>query len=145
MNVCVKLVSKMRVNRLNEIWKTIISPFQESFVPGRQSIDNIVLCQEFIHSLRYRTARKGGIIFKLDLEKSYGRLEWRFIEKTLIMAGIPSRTTSVIMKLTTSGSFKLLWNGEATNSIVPSRGLCHGDPLSPYIFVLCLESLGRQI
>lgn len=36
-------------------------------------------------------------------------------------------------------------NGEVTNNIKPSRGLWHGDPMSPYIFILCLEQFGHWI
>lgn len=38
-------------------------------------------------------------------------------------------------------SLKILWNGESTDPIYPSRGIHQEDPLSPYIFVLCLERL----
>lgn len=74
-NVSLKLVYKMIVNTIKEIWKCIISTFQASIVPGRQSINNIMLRQEFIHSLRQSKFKKGGIIIKLDLEKAYNRVE----------------------------------------------------------------------
>lgn len=70
-NVCVKVVSKMLVNRLKEIICDIVSLNQPSFIPGRQSVDNVIICQEVVHSMRYTTARKGGMILKLDLEKAY--------------------------------------------------------------------------
>lgn len=29
--------------------------------------------------------------------------------------------------------------------VTPSRGICEGDPISPYIFVLCMERLSQYI
>lgn len=101
--------------------------------------DIIVLCQELIHSLRHSKSRKGGIIIKFDLDKAYDRMERKYIEETLNDAAIPLMTASVTMRLITSGSCRLLWNREFTNSIRPSRGLRLGDLLSSYDFVLCME------
>lgn len=50
-NVCVKVVTKMIVNWLKEVLDDIISPYQTSFIPGRHSADNIVICQEVVHTL----------------------------------------------------------------------------------------------
>lgn len=73
-NGIMKLVTKFIINRLKETWKMIISPVQASFIPGRQGIDNVVLCQEVLHSLRYTSSKKGGVVLKLDLEKAYDRM-----------------------------------------------------------------------
>src|ERR1044072_6652990 len=40
---------------------------------------------------------------------------------------------------------QLIWNGEALDSFVSECGIIQGDPISPYIFVLCLERLSQLI
>lgn len=122
-NTMYKLVLKMVVNRLKDVWKMLIAPHQASFVPGYQSINNVILCQEFVHSMRFTKARKGAALINLDLEKAFDQLEWGFIEETLQDAGLPDSLASVIMKLVSSGSYRMLWNGETTDDIRPSRGL----------------------
>ena len=42
-------------------------------------------------------------------------------------------------------SYSILVNGEPKGEIFPSRGICQGEPLSPYLFLLCSEGLNRMI
>ena len=49
------------------------------------------------------------------------------------------------MALVTMTSFSILLNGAPSSTFTPSRGLRQGDPLSPFLFVLMMEGLGRVI
>ena len=95
--------------------------------------------------MRRKKGKKGWMLLKLDLEKAYDRIRWDFLEDTLIAAGFPECWIGWIMKCVSGPSMQLLWNGEKTDAFMPSRGLRQGDPLSPYLFVLCLERLCHQI
>lgn len=130
-NTIYKLISKILVNRLKEAWRGLILTFQASFVLGHQSTGNVILCQDFVHSFRSTKARRGAMILKVDLEKAYNCLEWPLIEESLLDAGLPIELVGVIMWMISSGSCKLMWNGNATDVIRPSRELRQGFPLSP--------------
>lgn len=141
-NVAYKLVSKVIVKRLKHLMKELISLCQASFLPGCQGLDNVVILQEFVHSLRFTKAKKGAAIIKVGLEKAYDQMEWAFVEQTLEDAGMLGKIVYVIMKLLSCGSCYLICNEEATDGFKPSRGLHQGDPLSSNLFVQCMERLG---
>ena len=68
-----------------------------------------------------------------------------FIVDTFHDIEIPDRLLSVIMKCLTSTTMQISWNGDVYDVFKPSRGFRQGDPLSPYIFVLCMERLSQLI
>lgn len=64
-NTVFKLVSKIVDSRLKEAWKVLISPYQVSFIHGYQSSNNVIICQEFVHYMRFTKAKKGAVVNKL--------------------------------------------------------------------------------
>lgn len=82
---------------------------------------------------------------KSDQEKAYDRVSWDFIRASLQVAGVFKMLVSVIMKVIFTSTMQILWNGVFTQKFKPARGIRQGCPLSPYLFVLCMEWLGRII
>lgn len=121
----------------------LISQNQSSLVPGRDIADNIIVVQEVVHSLKGFRGTKTGIVLKIDLEKAYDRISWDFLRDTLTTVGFPDQFVRVIMGCVTSTSFQVLWNEGMIEGFQTSRGVRQGDPLSPYLVVLCMERLRR--
>ena len=144
-NTMYKIITKIIVARLRSFLDKIISPLQMPFVPGRKGIDNVIIVQEIIHTLSRKKGRVGYMAIKIDLEKAYDKLEWSFIRDMLIRANLPVDLIDIIMSCISTVSTSILFNGEALDPIYPSRGIRQGDPLSPYLFIICMEFLGQLI
>ena len=144
-NTIYKVISKIIVLRIRHLLPSLISPMQIAFIEGRRGTDNVIIAQELIYSLRKRKGRTGFMVVKIDLEKAYDRLEWSFIKMVLEHFGFSENMIRLIMSCVSSTTTALLFNGSKLESFQPSRGIRQGDPISPYLFLLCMEFLGAQI
>ena len=72
-------------------------------------------------------------------------VEWVCLEKIMEKLGFAKRWRSFVMKFVTSVNYAIKVNGCPMGSITPTRGICQGDSLSSYLFLLCAEGLSSLI
>ena len=85
------------------------------------------------------------MVIKIDLEKAYDKLDWSFIKEVLVAANFSPNLIQLIMSYVSTVSTSILFNGGVLNPFLPFGGIQQGDSLSPYLFILCMEVLGRII
>lgn len=144
-NTVYKIILKILVHRLRPLLPSLISSMQAAYLEGRRASDNVIITQELIYSFRKRKDKDGYMVVKIDLEKAYDRLEWSFIKMVLVHFGFPENIIKLIISCVSTALTSLLFNGSKLESFHPLRGIRQGDPISPYLFLLCMEFLGAQI
>jgi hypothetical protein len=144
-NTIYKIVSKVIVERLKDSIATLVSPFQTGFVPGRNIHENIIVAKEMAHTMHRMKGKRGAFAIKVDLAKAYDKISWEFIWRILVEINFPEALINVIMHSVTSVMTNVKWNGMRTEFFKPQRGIRQGDPISPYLFVLCMDKLSHII
>jgi len=96
-NVIYKIISKVLANRLKAVLPHIISANQSSFIPGRLISDNILVANETLHSMQTRHWGKTGYVaLKLDMNKTYDRVEWVFLDSVMQRMGFAPKLRVLI-------------------------------------------------
>ena len=144
-NFYYKIISKILVLRLRPILSKLIDPSQVAFIPERWIVENVMLAQVMVHTFNHLKRKKGSVGFKLNFKKAYDSLEWDFILTILRSIDFDPKFVNLIHQCISTVKFTLLLNGSKISTILPSRGLRQGDPLSPYLFILCVDVVARLI
>ena len=145
-NVVYKLISKVLANRLKVTLPHLITENQSVFLSERLITDNVLVAFEVMHYLEHkRDGKDCYMAVKLDMSEAYNRVKWGFIEKVMERMGFHERWIALVMHCISTISYSILMNGVAYGSIIPTRGLRQGDPLSLYLFLLCTDGLSSLI
>lgn len=144
-NTSYKIISKLMAGRMKGLLDKIISPYQSAFIPGREISDNITKAHELIHKMRNKRGKNGLMGIKIDMSKAFDRVEWSFLIQILKKIGFSKKWCNLIHECISTTTLAVLINGSPTGFFKPTRGLRQGDPISPYLFLFCMEALSRTI
>ena len=145
-NVVYKLASKAVANRLKVVLQDIVGENQSAFVAERLIMNNVLVAHELMnHVNRKRKGKTGEMALRLDMSKAYYQVEWECLQQIMRKLGFHDKWTRLVMSCVSSVTYAVWVNGVPYGQISPTRGLCQGDPLSPYLFLIVAEGLSALL
>jgi hypothetical protein len=105
----------------------------------------VLVAYEHIHYLKKKKGKTGACAVKLDMAEAYDRVEWAYLRGIMIKLGFRECLVNLIMNCVETVRFSVRVNGHLSSAFSPSRGIRQGDPMSPYLFLLCAEGFSSML
>lgn len=79
------------------------------------------------------------------MSKAYDRIEWKYLRSLMFQMGFDPSWVKLILNCVSSVTYSFRINNRIVGKISPIRGLRQGDPLSSFLFVLCVLGISDII
>ena len=138
-NVDAKIRSRCIAKRMEKILPNIIHCTQSAFVQGRDISDCIRMIDEIMSLTDEQNLP--GILLAIDFQKAFDSLEWDYLYQCLHVFNFGPSLIQWIKAYYNNIESSVIDYGYTTGYFKLGRGVRQGDPLSPALFIIALETL----
>ena len=139
LNIDYKLLTKTLGQRLKTVFPGLIHKDQNGFVPG----GSIFYSSHTIRDVLFYCKKENVdlILLALDYSKAFDSVDFQFIHKTFQIFNFGENFKKWIKIIYNGGKSCISNNGHISECFDINRSTRQGDPISPLVFILCLEIL----
>lgn len=139
LNTDYKILSTALANRLRNVLHTVIDVHQTCGIPGRSIYDSVMTLRDIAYDINCRKAH--GIFISIDQEKAFDRINRQFLDRILERLNFGPSFRQWITTIYADANCQIINNGFLSKPVFLKRGVRQGCPLSPLLYILCIEVL----
>ena len=130
-------------NRIKLVLDDLINRDQTGFIKGRSLVENIRVIYDIMKFTEEQQIP--GLILLIDFEKSFDSLSWNYLHKALQHLNFGESVRQWVKIFYNNISSAVIQSGHLSFFFNIQHRCRQGDPLSPYLFVICAEFLATRI
>ena len=143
LNVDYKMITKALAQRVKHVLPKIIHVDQAGFVANRFLGSHVLDVQTLVHVLEHQAENENLGLLSLDICKAFDTVDWGFLRLVLRSYGFPPYFLNWIVAMQEQVELRVLNNGHLSSPISVRNGVAQGCSLSPYLFILVIETLAE--
>ncbi|GJS24842.1 RNA-directed DNA polymerase, eukaryota [Tanacetum coccineum] len=134
-----KIIAKILANLLVYVLGDLVNEVQSAFVADKQILDGSFILNKIVQWCKSK--KKRSLFFMVDFEKAFDSVRWDYLDDILRMFSFGEKWCAWIQSCLRSSRGSVIVNVSPTEEFQFHKGLKQGDPLSPFLFLLVIESL----
>lgn len=145
LSVALKILHKMFLLRLRDKIDKFLIPCQAAYREGHATTMNMATLQELAEICK---KSKNTALYEVftDFSAAFDSVHRPHLFKLLRKWNVPDRLVSFLERSHAQQRLRVRFDGTTTEeSITPTRGVMQGDTLAPYLFILVIDQILRQL
>ena len=139
LSIFYKIISGAYAERLKTVLDILVHPNQKAYLEGRYIGEITKSLNDIMHDLEENN--KDATIILIDFSKAFDTISHKFIFNCMKLMNFGTQFIDGIKLLLTNRHSQINNSGHLSKGFNLHRGVPQGDPISAYLFILCLEFL----
>ena len=135
--VASKIYNRCLLNRIRPIIDTVLRPNQNGFRTGRSTTSHILAFRRIVEELKNHDME--AVLTFIDFRKAFDSIDRVKMFQILEAYGIPPDVVAAIRVMYENTSAVVLTPEGETDQFSIDTGVLQGDPLAPFLFIICLD------